>query len=172
MNKWLAALLTAGLGFSFVAQAAIDETIRVKDSIEINAPADKVWATVGNFGNVSWLPGIAKTEMVEGKADEVGAKRVLTLEDGGKVNETLTSYDAESMTMKFEITESVLPLREFGATIKVEAAGDKSIVTWRTMFKRKDPSNPAAAGEDDAAAKAAVEGILQSGLANLKKVSE
>jgi mxaD protein len=172
MNKWLAALLTAGLGFSFVAHAAIDETIRVKDSIEINAPADKVWATVGNFGDVSWLPGIAKTELVEGKADEVGAKRVLTLDDGGKVNETLTSYDTEGKTLKFEITESVLPLREFGATIKVEAAGDKSIVTWRTMFKRKDPSNPGAEGQDDATAKAAVEGILQSGLANLKKVSE
>jgi mxaD protein len=172
MNNWLAALLTAGLGFCFVAHAAIDETIRVKDSIEINAPADKVWATVGNFGNVSWLPGIAKTELVEGKADEVGAKRVLTLDDGGKVNETLTSYDAEGKTLKFEITESVLPLRDFGATIKVEAAGDKSIVTWRTMFKRKDPANPAAAGEDDAAAKAVVESILQSGLANLKKVSE
>ena len=128
MNKWLAALLAAGLGFSLVANATIDETIRVKQSIEINAPADKVWATVGNFGDASWLPGIAKTELTEGKADEVGAKRVLTLQDGGNVHETLTSFDAESRIMKFEITESVLPLREFGATIKVEAAGDKTVV--------------------------------------------
>jgi mxaD protein len=172
MNKWLAALLAAGLSLSFVVDAAIDETIRVKDSIEINAPADKVWAKVGNFGDASWLPGIAKTELVEGKADAVGAKRLLTLEDGGKVNEILTSYDAEGMSLKFEITESVLPLREFGATIKVESAGDKAVVTWRTMFKRKDPANPGAEGQDDAAAKAIVESILQSGLANLKKMTE
>lgn len=172
MNKWLAALLTAGLSVAFVAHAAIDETIRVKESIEINAPADKVWAKVGNYGDMSWHPAIAKTEVVEGKATEVGAKRVLTLQDGGKVNETLTTYDAAGMTMKYEITESVLPVREYGATIKVEAAGDKTVVTWRTMFKRKDPANPAAAGQDDATAKAAVEGILKSGLANLKKVSE
>jgi len=172
MNKWLAALLTAGVSFAFVAHAAIDETIRVKESIEINAPADKVWAKVGNYGDMSWHPAIAKTEVVEGKATEVGAKRVLTLQDGGKVNETLTTYDAAGMTMKYEITESVLPVREYGATIKVEAAGDKTVVTWRTMFKRKDPANPAAAGQDDATAKAAVEGILKSGLANLKKVSE
>lgn len=172
MNKWLAALLTAGLGVAFLAQAAIDETIRMKESIEINAPAAKVWAKVGNYGDMSWHPAIAKTEVVEGKAEETGAKRVLTLKDGGKVNETLTNYDAAGMTMKYEITESVLPVREYGATLKVEAAGDKSIVTWRTMFKRKDPANPGAAGQDDAAAKAAVEGILKSGLENLKKVSE
>lgn len=172
MNKWMAAFLTAGLGFAFVAQAAIDETIRMKESIEINAPADKVWAKVGNYGDMSWHPAITKTEVTEGKADEVGAKRVLTLQDGGKVNETLTTYDAAGMTMKYEITESVLPVRDYGATIKVEAVGDKSIVTWRTMFKRKDPANPGAAGQDDAAAKTAVEGILKSGLANLKKVSE
>ncbi len=172
MSKWMAALLMTGLGVAFVANAAIDETIRMKESIEINAPAAKVWAKVGNYGDMSWHPAVAKTEVVEGKADEVGAKRVLTLQDGGKVNETLTSFDAASMTMKYEITESVLPVRDYGATIKVEAAGDKSIVTWRTMFKRKDPANPGAAGQDDAAAKAAVEGILKSGLANLKKVSE
>jgi mxaD protein len=172
MNKWMCALLVAGLGVSVMANAAIDETIRVKESIEINAPAAKVWAKVGNYGDMSWHPAIAKTEVVEGKAEEVGAKRVLTLQDGGKINETLTSYDAAGMTMKYEITESVLPVREYGATIKVEAAGDKSIVTWRTMFKRKDPANPGAAGQDDAAAKSAVEGILKSGLANLKKVSE
>lgn len=171
MSKWMTALLMAGLGLTFVAQAAIDETIRVKESIEINAPADKVWAKVGNYGDMSWLPAIAKTE-VEGKADEAGAKRVLTLQDGGKVNETLTTYDAAGMLMKYEITESVLPLREYSATIKVEASGDKSIVTWRAMFKRKDPANPGAAGQDDATAKATVDGFLKSALANLKKASE
>lgn len=171
MSKWMVALFTAGLSFAFVAQAAIDETIRVKESIEINAPADKVWAKVGNYGDMSWLPAIAKTE-VEGKADEAGAKRVLTLQDGSKVNETLTTYDAAGMALKYEITESMLPLREYSATINVEAAGDKSIVTWHAMFKRKDPANPGAAGQDDATAKATVDGFLKSALANLKKASE
>jgi len=172
MNKRMSALLMAGFGLSMMTNAAIDETIRVKDSIEINAPADKIWEKVGNYGDMSWHPAIAKTEVVEGKSGEVGAKRVLTLQDGGKINEILTSYDTGGMTMKYEITESVLPVRDYGATLKVEASGDKSIVTWRTMFKRKDPANPGTAGQDDATAKAAVEGILKSGLINLKKVSE
>ena len=172
MSKYLMALI-ATLSFMGQATAAIDETIRLKESIEINAPADKVWAKVGSFADMAWHPAIAKTAITSGKADEVGATRVLTTQDGGNINEVLTNFDAASKTMKYEITESVLPVREYGATLKVEAAGEgKSIVTWRAMFKRKDPANPGAKGQDDEAAKAAIEGIFKSGLQNLKKISE
>lgn len=173
MSKFFSALLVSVIAFTNSASAAIDETIRHKDSIEINAPADKVWAKIGSFGDMSWHPAIAKTEITSGKADEVGATRVLTTQDGGNINEVLTSYDPAGMTVKYEITESVLPVREYGATLKVEATADgKTIVTWRAMFKRKDPANPGAAGQDDAAAKAAISGIFRSGLENIKKISE
>lgn len=173
MTKMFAAMLISAFGFIASASAAIDETIRLKEAVEINAPADKVWAKVGNYADMSWHPAIAKTELSSGNANEVGAKRVLTLKDGGNVNEVLMSYDASGMTMKYEITESVLPVREYGASISVKAAGDgKCVVTWRATFKRKDPANPGAAGQDDATAKSVVTGILQSGLANLKKISE
>lgn len=173
MSKYLKAMMVAMLGVSFTAFAAIDETIRLKDSIEVNAPADKVWAKIGSFADMSWHPAIAKTALTGGNASEAGATRVLTTQDGGAINEVLTSYDATSKTMKYEITESVLPVREYGATLKVEAAGDgKSVVTWRAMFKRKDPANPGAKGQDDEAAKAAITGIFRTGLENIKKISE
>ncbi|MDZ4099245.1 MAG: SRPBCC family protein [Methylophilaceae bacterium] len=171
MNRFFAALLLSAL--PMVASAAIDETIRLKESVEINAPADKVWKIVGNYGDMSWHPAIGKTEVTKGKADEVGATRTLTFKDGGGVKEVLTGYEAERMLMKYEITEGTLPVRDYGANIRVESAGDgKSVVTWRAMFKRKDPASPGAAGQDDATAKEAVTGVLQSGLANLKKVAE
>lgn len=171
MNRFFAAMLLSAM--PMVASAAIDETIRLKESVEINAPADKVWKIVGNYGDMSWHPAIGKTEVTKGKADEVGATRTLTFKDGGGVKEVLTGYEAERMLMKYEITEGSLPVREYGANIRVDSAGDgKSVVTWRAMFKRKDPANPGAKGQDDAAAKEAVTGVLQSGLANLKKVAE
>jgi mxaD protein len=40
------------------------------------------------------------------------------------------------------------------------------------MFKRKDPANPGAPGQDDKAAKEAITGIFKAGLENLKKISE
>lgn len=173
MKKLLSVLLFSAFGLTSISNAAIDETIRLKETIEINAPADKVWAKIGNYGDMSWHPAISKTELTGGKAQEVGATRVLTTQEGGKINETLTSYDAATMTMKYEITESVLPVRDYGATLKVESAGEgKSVVTWRAMFKRKDPKNPAAVGQDDAAAKSTIDGIFKAGLANIKKISE
>lgn len=173
MSKLLTAMFVSMVALSNLAVAAIDETIRYKETIEVNAPADKVWAKIGNFGDMSWHPVIAKTAITSGKADEAGATRVLTTQDGGAINEVLINYDAAGMTLKYEITESVLPVREFGGTLKVEAAGEgKSIVTWRSMFKRKDPANPGAKGQDDEAAKAAINGIFKSGLENIKKISE
>lgn len=173
MSKLFTALFVSMVAFTNNAAAAIDETIRYKDTIEVNAPADKVWAKIGNFGDMSWHPAISKTAITSGKVDEAGATRVLTTQDGGAINEVLINQDAAGMSLKYEITESVLPVREFGATLKVESAGEgKSIVTWRAMFKRKDPANPGAAGQDDAAAKAAITGIFRSGLENIKKISE
>lgn len=171
MSRLFAALMLSFL--PVLASAAIDETIRLKESVEINVPADKVWGIVGNYADMSWHPAIAKTELTSGKADEVGAKRVLTFKDGGGVNETLTGYDVERMLMKYEITEGTLPVRDYSANIRVEFAGDgKSVVTWRAMFYRKDPANPGAPGQDDAAARTAIEGVLKTGLENLKKVAE
>lgn len=165
-------MMVSLFAFTNHASAAIDETIRVKESIEINAPADKVWAKVGSFADMSWHTAIAKTEITSGKADEAGATRVLTTQDGGKINEVLTSYDAASKTIKYEITESVLPVRDYGATLKVKEVDGKTTVVWSANFKRKDPANPGAAGQDDAAAKAAILGIFKSGLENIKKISE
>jgi mxaD protein len=171
MNRFFAAMLLSAM--PMVTSAAIDETIRLKESVEINAPADKVWKIVGNYGDMSWHPAIGKTEVTKGKADEVGAARTLTFKDGGGVKEVLTGYETDRMLMKYEITEGTLPVRDYGANIRVESAGDgKSVVTWRAMFKRKDPASPGAPGQDDATAKEVVTGILKDGLANLKKVSE
>ena len=81
--------LTAG-----VALAHGPSRQKVTESIEINAPADKVWAAVGNFQDMSWLPIVAKTEGTGG--NDVNATRKLTLKNGGIVEEQLDKYDAAS----------------------------------------------------------------------------
>lgn len=172
MNKLHALVLSAAMALPFSASAAVDETLRVRDTVEINAPAAKIWEKIGNFGDMSWHPAIVKTEVTGGNATEAGATRRLTLQDGGTINETLTLRDDAGMTMKYEISESVLPVREYSATLLVKEAGGKTTVTWRSMFKRKDTANPGAPGQDDKAATAAVTGFFKTGLENLKKVME
>ena len=39
---------------------------KVTVTVEINAPADKVWAVIGNFQDMSWHPIVAKVEGIPG----------------------------------------------------------------------------------------------------------
>ena len=52
------------------------------EKIVIDAPAAKVWDIVGNFDDLSWLPGVAKTEATGGTTPDE-AKRNITLSNGG-----------------------------------------------------------------------------------------
>lgn len=146
-----------------------DGSLSLQETIEVNASVERAWDVVGNFDDMSWHPAIGSTVIARGQADKPGAARVLTLkEGGGKIHETLNSYDAAATTLSYRITESVLPVRDYSAVIKVAAAGaGKSQVSWSAVFKRLDPG--AAAGQDDATAKTVVAGILKSGLQNVKQ---
>ena len=140
---------------------AADKSLSVKESIVLDAPAEVVWAKIGHFGDMSWHPALASTEIVQGKEGEPGAKRVLTLKDGGKIHETLTAYNAKTRTMSYKITESVLPVSDYSATLVVKPEGSGSRVLWSSHFKHKAPG-------DDKAAVETITGIFQSGLGQLK----
>ncbi|MGZ5889929.1 MAG: SRPBCC family protein, partial [Hyphomicrobium sp.] len=76
---------------------------KVTETVEINAPPEKVWKVIGNFQDMSWHPAIAKTEGQGG--NDVNATRTLTLKSGGTIAEKLDAYDAAKMLYKYEITD-------------------------------------------------------------------
>ena len=111
---FFAASMTAALAHGPTRQ-------KVTETIEINAPVDKVWAVIGDFQNMGWHPAIEKTEGSGG--NEPGAKRTLTLKGGGKIHETLTKSDTAGHSLSYEITEvdvKVLPVSNYSSTLKVE----------------------------------------------------
>src|SRR3982074_743138 len=75
---------------------------KVRESIEINAPPAKVWAAIGNFQDMSWLPPVCNDEVDKGTAIE--STRRLTLAHGATVDEELYKYDAEKMSYSYRIT--------------------------------------------------------------------
>ena len=77
---------------------------RSTETVEINAPADKVWAIIGNFQDMSWHPAVAKLEGSGG--NDANATRTLTLKSGGTIEEKLLQNDAAKKTYKYEITTS------------------------------------------------------------------
>jgi hypothetical protein len=159
--------------FPFAASAHGPTRQKVVETIEINAPADKVWAVVGNFQDMSWHPAFSKTEGKGG--NDVGATRTLTLQSGGQIFETLTKYNAEAMMYAYEISQvdvKVLPVTNYSANIKVTANGDKSTVEWRGAFYRGYVNNDPPPELSDEAAVNAVTGIYKAGLDALKKKLE
>jgi mxaD protein len=142
----------------------------VEEKVTINAPASKVWAKAGNYGDLgAFHPAVAKTEIMSGTNNTKGAVRLLTLGDGGTVNETLSNYDAAGMSYAYVINESVLPVSNYSAKIMVKpVSANVSEVVWNANFKRKDLSASPAKGQDDEAATASIHAVFKGGLDNLK----
>jgi carbon monoxide dehydrogenase subunit G len=141
---------------------------KVIEKIEIAAPADKVWAVVGNFQDLSWVPGVEKTEGTGGNGPE--AKRKLILKNG-VIEESLTKYDEASKTISYKIDNvdpKILPVNNYAATISIKEEGGKSIVEWKGAFYRGFMNNDPPPEQSDEAAIKAVTDIYKSGLAALK----
>jgi NADPH:quinone reductase len=146
---------------------------RVSGSITIDAPAAATWTVIRDFNGLPrWLPFVAASEIEGGgPADRVGAVRKLTLADGGTTRESLLEHSDDERSMKYDIVESALPVREYVGTARVIADGDdRSILEWTSEWEN-DPEV-----EDEmiellgnelmpaglAAAKAAIEGRAAS----------
>jgi carbon monoxide dehydrogenase subunit G len=170
--------LAAALGvLAFVGTAAAHGPTRqkVRESIEINAPPAKVWAVIGTFHDMSWLPPVSKTEGEKG--NEIGATRRLTLATGATVDEELYKYDAEKMTYSYRITAvdvKVLPVTNYSSTLTVSPStdGKGTLVEWAGAFYRGYPLNDPPPELNDEAAVKAVGGLYQMGLEALKKKTE
>ncbi|MDD1607383.1 MAG: SRPBCC family protein [Methylococcaceae bacterium] len=156
------------------------------ETITINAPADKVWGIIKNFGDMSWLPPVKSTDVKGG--NEKGATRVLTLQDGGTITEEMKKYDDAKMSYSYKITDMstaktithagveekvpVVPVDNYSATITVEAQGATSSVHWKAGYYRAYTNNNPPEEMNEAAANAAIKNIFTAGLNNLKALAE
>ncbi len=181
-------LIASVLLFLFTAIANAHGPVRQKaeEQITINAPAEKVWALIKDYGDMSWLPGVAATKAEGGNTK--GATRVLTLKEGGTITEELKKYDETKMSYAYKITEMstaktithagveenvpVLPVDNYSASIDVEAKGDTSVVSWTAGYYRAYTNNNPPAEMNETTANAAVGALLKAGLANLKTLAE
>ncbi len=171
-----AALVLGGMlavSLSLPAAAHGPTRQKVTETIEINAPAEKVWGVIGNFQDMSWHPAVEKTEGEGG--NDADATRKLTLGGGGVIEEKLRKLDADGRSYKYEITNvdvKVLPVNNYSASLNVADEGGKSIVTWKGAFYRGYMNNDPPDDLNDEAAVKAVTGVYKAGLEALKKSLE
>jgi carbon monoxide dehydrogenase subunit G len=169
MHDRLAGALALGfvtLSAALPASAA-RPLLSVTESVKLSAPPAKTWAAVKNFDGLhTWHPGFTSTELVKGKNNVAGAMRILTLKDGARLTEKLTSYDSNAMSMSYRITDGPLPITRYRSTIQVTPANGGSLLTWSSTFRGK--SDPPKEGEDDASLKELISGVYTAGFDNLK----
>lgn len=173
MVRLLASALALVALLPLAAEAHGPTRQKVVEKIEINAPADKVWAVVGNFQDMSWHPAFVKTEGEGG--NEANATRTLTVEGGGQIFEKLTKYDDAKKTLSYVITDvdvKVVPVTNYSSRITVSGDGDKSEVEWWGAFYRGFTNNDPPPELSDEAAVKAITGVYTSGLAALKEKIE
>ena len=146
---------------------------KVVEKIGIDAPADKVWAKIKDFGALKdWHPAVAESPADKGNTE--GSVRSLKLKGGGALTETLEKYDDAQKKYSYRAKDGgALPVTNYTSTIQVLPDGAaKSVVEWRGAFYRGYPNNDPPPEQNDEAAVKAITGVYQSGLANLKKLVE
>ena len=170
MRKLLIAILA--IVASSLALAHGPSRLKVTQSITVNAPPAKVWATIRDFNGLpAWHPAIAGSTVTAG--NDIGSRRTLTLKGGGEVIEELEEFDETRMLMKYRMKSGALPVTNYAAALQVKPGDDgKAVVEWRGGFYRGYPNNDPPPDRNDEAAEKAITGVYQSGLANLKALVE
>ena len=153
----------------------------VKQQITIQAPADEVWAVVGDFFALDkWHPAVLSSEKIDDQT------RKLSLDEEGKVTltEKIKKLEPEKMKLKYKIIDmaiieefkfsgidvkrKALPVDTYSSILQVTAMGDSSKVTWIGKFYRGYMLNPPTPeGMDDASAIATITAVYNAGLENL-----
>lgn len=113
--------------------------------------AEVVYELLADFGNTSWMNGVAKTE-VEG--DGVGMVRsIFTAPDAAPVREMLTERDDLKRKVAYTIPENnPMPVDDYAASVVVTEMGNGCRVEWSATFVAKE-------GVDDETAKATLTGM-------------
>ena len=152
--------LTALMAVSAAVPAA-ERAVSVVETVQLAAPANRIWGTIDNFGTwQAWHPAFASTQMLQGDGHSKGAVRALMTKDGGKFTEELVAYDPAARTYAYRIIESPAPVADYVSTIQVKETAVGSTVIWSSQFNVK-------AGTSEADAKKLISGVYRAGLDNL-----
>ena len=112
----------------------------VKKSIIIDTELDKAWSKISKIANLDWLEGQISTKFLSEKKTGVGAKRLISFEDGSKVEEHVVGWKSKKYFSYIAV--SGLPLEAYHATISIEKDNNKSVkVTWESYFASKSTKN-------------------------------
>lgn len=108
---------------------------RVRATTTIEAPPERVWATLADLGSISrWNPGVRSSEVTSGARSGEGARRHCELPGGRYLDERATDW-REGESFRIRIVDSNLPLKSSSVRFAIEPAGDGTRVTVEPEYE-------------------------------------
>ena len=111
---------------------------RVVRSTIIDAPVDRVWATLRDFnGHDSWHPSVERSTIERGApADRVGCVRRFRLKDGSELREQLLTLSDLAQAYSYCLLDTPLPLFNYVAHVRLMPVtdGDRTFWSWESRF--------------------------------------
>ena len=113
----------------------------IESSIRINAPKDKVWAALADFGNIqNFHPGLKSSHSTSKANEGVGATRQCDLKPMGIIQERVVEWnDGESMLVHIYEGQNMPPI-DFNTTkarLSVRTEGNKTVASMKMDYELK-----------------------------------
>ena len=104
--------------------------------------ANLIWRTVASCGGLElWMPSLVRSCALTGTGP--GAKRIVTLADGGELTERIVEIDETARRFRYAIDEHPFPFSDAVGTISVETTGPTAFrLTWRSDFEIEESLAP------------------------------
>jgi len=135
--------------------------VHVAMKTTVNAAAELVWQTVGDFSGLDKFVAAVTNSSVKGTG--IGAERTLTLQSGDQIVEKLESLDNDNKTLQYSIVSGPLPVEGYLSKIAIrELDPGQCEIAWSSTFEAK--------GASEKEAEKAVAGIYAMGFEGLKKL--
>jgi len=135
----------------------------------INAPIEKVWATIRNFNALpAWHPAIADSQIENGEpSDKIGCIRNFNLKDGGNIREQLLTLSDIEHTCTYSILESPMPVENYVATLRLLKItdGNRTYIEWSAEFQTPPET-------EEEMVNSIGGGVFQGGIDALKSILE
>ncbi len=176
LRSTIPALLVFAFALPVLAQGCGPTRLKVTESVTLGVPPAEAWAKVGSFQDMSWD---ADTTGASGSGGNQPGKavRVVKLQSGAAIQESLYKYDVAAMSYAYHVDRvdvTKLPVQNASATLEVMPVdgGARSTVRWKFAFYRNLAPGEGAPDAADAKAVEAMKRFMQTGLDGLKTRAE
>lgn len=113
--------------------------VEVSESAVIKAPAEKVWALIGDFNAMpDWQPDIVASRIDNGASGKaVGCVRTTTRQDGSEITGIQLDRSDTGFWYRYAILKAPVPIRNYVGTLRCMpvTSDGTSFVHWNGTFE-------------------------------------